>query len=379
MIELSVREFGAIGDGIADDTAAIQAAIDEGARAGKAVRFPSGIYSVGELHVHEGSVLLADPTWGYREHGKTQLVQRYEDQTCILNITDAFCCTINGLALNGNNMPGGCIGILARKTKQAHMEDSYRLERIQAYKFSGDGCRLEHSWAFTVRHCMFAACGGDGLHLQDTVDGFILDTWFSGNRGCGYGTSGENNAITMSGCRVEWNAGGGIVIRGGSHYQLTGNYIDRSGKQGIYITTGLDKGNVTYSNTISCTGNLIYRSGKMSGTLDHPTDDRRFSSHIAIEKAAGVTMMGNTLCIGRDDNGVGSMSPQVGIWVADTHYAVVTGNTLFSGALEELVVSQGNSDSVIEKNPGTLFDARLASVTHVLPSTAAVTELFENN
>lgn len=377
MSDLDVRAFGAVGDGIHDDTAAIQAAIDEGAKIGAAVKFPAGRYSVGELFVRKGSVLLADPTWGYREHGKTQLVQRYEDQVCVLNITDAFCCTINGLALNGNDMPGGCIGILARKNKQAHMEDSYRLERVQAQSFTGDACRLEHSWAFTVRHCMFAGCGGDGLHLQDTVDGFILDTWLSGNKGCGYGTSGENNAITMSGCRVEWNAGGGIVIRGGSHYQLTGNYIDRSGRQGIYITTGMDKGNMTYSNTVSCTGNLIYRSGKMSGTLDRPTADRRFSSHIAVEKAAGVTVMGNTLCVGRDDNGIGSMSPQVGIWVTDSGYCVVSGNTLFSGALEELVVDLGNEESVIENNPGTLFDRTLAHITNVLPSTAAVTALFE--
>jgi len=378
MSDLDVRAFGAVGDGIHDDTAAIQAAIDEGAQKGKAVKFPAGLYSVGELFVRKGSVLLADPSWGYREHGKTQLVQRYEDQVCVLNITDAFCCTINGLALNGMDMPGGCIGILARKSKQAHMEDSYRLERVQAQSFTGDACRLEHSWAFTVRHCMFASCGGDGLHLQDTVDGFILDTWFSGNKGRGYGTSGENNAITMSGCRVEWNAGGGIVIRGGSHYQLTGNYIDRSGRQGIYITTGMDKGNMTYSNTISCTGNLIYRSGKMSGTLDHPTADRRFSSHIAVEKAAGVTVMGNTLCVGRDDNGIGSMSPQVGIWVTDSRYCVVSGNTLFSGALEDIVVNLGNEESVIENNPGSLFDRKLVNITNVLPSTAAVTALFED-
>ena len=38
----NVKDFGAVGDGVADDTAAIQAAID--ANAGKAIYFPSGIY-----------------------------------------------------------------------------------------------------------------------------------------------------------------------------------------------------------------------------------------------------------------------------------------------------------------------------------------------
>ncbi len=390
MKELNVYDFGAIGDGIADDTAAIQAAIDEGAKTGLPVRFLPGTYSVGELFVHMNSVLLADPTWGYRENGRTKLVQRFENQQCVLNITKAFCCTINGLALLGEKKPGGCCGILARKTEQAHMEDSYRLERIQSTGFSGDACRLEHSWAFTVRHCMFSGCEKDGLHLQDSFDGFILDTWFTGNRGCGYGTSGENNAITMSGCRVEWNSGGGIVVRGGSHYQITGNYIDRSGKQGICITTGFEKGGVMYSNTISCTGNIIYRSGKCpEGFKDYGVNDNRAhdadrteecyldSCHITVEKAAGVTIMGNTMCLGRDDKGVGRISPLYGIQVKGCKYAVVTGNTLFSGALKELITAEDNEDTVIENNPGSLFDKRLQAITTTLPSSAAVIDLFE--
>ena len=90
MDAFNVYDFGAVGNGIADDTAAIQAAIDAGADKGVAVRFPAGIYSVGELFVRKGSVLLADPTWGYRENGRTQLVQRFCDQQCVLNITEAF-------------------------------------------------------------------------------------------------------------------------------------------------------------------------------------------------------------------------------------------------------------------------------------------------
>jgi hypothetical protein len=41
---VSVKDFGAVGDGVTDDTAAIQAAIDYGAPLGKAIFFPSGIY-----------------------------------------------------------------------------------------------------------------------------------------------------------------------------------------------------------------------------------------------------------------------------------------------------------------------------------------------
>jgi hypothetical protein len=41
---VNVKEFGAVGDGVADDTAAIQAAINAGAPQGSAIYFPAGTY-----------------------------------------------------------------------------------------------------------------------------------------------------------------------------------------------------------------------------------------------------------------------------------------------------------------------------------------------
>ena len=62
---LDVRAFGAKGDGISDDTDAVQQAIDEGARSGRAVYISPGRYSVGELVLHPGSTLCAQPQWAF--------------------------------------------------------------------------------------------------------------------------------------------------------------------------------------------------------------------------------------------------------------------------------------------------------------------------
>ena len=65
---IDVREFGAVGDGVHDDTTAIQSAINT-CPAGGRVRIPEGIYSIRPLvlrsdftlELKQGAVLLADP------------------------------------------------------------------------------------------------------------------------------------------------------------------------------------------------------------------------------------------------------------------------------------------------------------------------------
>ena len=67
----------------------------------------------------------------------------------------------------------------------------------------------------------------------------------------------KNASVTMTANRIEWNAMGGIVIYGGEKYNITGNYIDRSGRAAISL---LPKGDQINS-TFSITGNVMYRSG----------------------------------------------------------------------------------------------------------------------
>lgn len=56
--EFSVRSFGAAGDGVADDTAAIQATLDAaGAAGGGVVLFPDGVYATGPLVVHDRTIV----------------------------------------------------------------------------------------------------------------------------------------------------------------------------------------------------------------------------------------------------------------------------------------------------------------------------------
>lgn len=356
-IQYNVYDFGAVGDGVADDTAAIQAAIDKGAETGTAVYFPAGQYRVGELFVRNGSVLNADPQWGYSYQtiGKSVLIQRHNTQKCILNLSKAHGATLNGLSLTGEGKEGGCCGILSNKTEFGNIEDAYRIERCRVAKFSGHAVFLDKVWCFSARHNMFCFSEGDGLRIHGW-DGFVSDNWFSGNHGAGFASEGDNCSVTMTGNRVEWNQGGGIVISGGSHYNITGNYIDRSGKAGILMTKKVVLDDDTQEmqnricNTTTITGNIIYRSGKFAATAEE-------SCHILLDGCAGITVVGNTLCIGRDDKGEGSLTPETAMILRHLKECVVSNNTMFMASSRRLIQDESNHKNqvVIENNVGSLY------------------------
>ena len=75
----NVRDFGAVGDGVRNDTAAIQRAID----AGGLVHFPPGVYLTGTLYLKSNGGLDLDP--GARILGSTRLEDYNKPDFCPQN------------------------------------------------------------------------------------------------------------------------------------------------------------------------------------------------------------------------------------------------------------------------------------------------------
>ena len=172
------------------------------------------------------------------------------------------------------------------KTDYGKQEDTPRIDTCRVENFTGDGIRLERIWCFCVRHCHCYHNKGCGLRVRGW-DGFILDNWFSGNGKAGYASYEENASNTITGNRIEWNREGGIIICGGTQYNITGNYIDRSGRNGIALLPG-DKQKTGLEWTAGCetlaiTGNVIYRSGKPEWGIKDEYD----SAHVRFESVKG--------------------------------------------------------------------------------------------
>lgn len=343
---IDIRTFGAKGDGVADDTAAIQKALDGAAAARATVHVPDGVFLSSSLKVPPHVGLVGNPTWGYREAGGAVLRLKDPKAVCLLDITGAVGATLNGLSLEGENLGDGIHGIMAGVLEDKKEEDSPRIERCRISRFSGDGIRLDPIWLFSIRSCMVCFNRGHGIRVRGW-DGFILDNWLSGNIGAGYSGEEANAAVTMTGNRVEWNHGGGIKVHGGSHYNITGNYIDRSGGPAISL---MPRNNVPCL-AITVTGNVIYRSGKPEWTTE-----KHDSTHLRFELAHGLVCSGNTLCVGADDSG-GKFSPDYCIVVRGLKNSVIKDNAMHIGALREILVDLGDhgDEVVIKDNVGSLY------------------------
>lgn len=345
---LNVVDFGAKGDGKSDDTMAIQKAMNKAALSNGAVFIPEGNYLCSELQVPKGIGIYGLPAWSYGKGMGTILIYKSGGGKCLINLTGAFGAYLFGLCLNGNHVEGGIHGILVDKPDYGKQEDTMRIDTCRVESFTGDGIKLERIWCFCVRHSHCYGNKGCGLRVRGW-DGFILDNWFSGNGKAGYGSYDENASNTLTGNRIEWNREGGIIIRGGSHYNITGNYIDRSGRCGIALLPG---DNNKSCETLAITGNIIYRSGKP----DWGKEDDYDSAHVRFEAVKGLVFTGNAMNSGRDDGGQGSYSPDYGMVLKGLESSVIKDNVQHNGALKQIVVDLGGHGEgvIIKDNVGSV-------------------------
>ena len=282
---LNVRLFGAVGDDATDDTAAIQRAIDAAGEMQGAVWFPPGQYRCGMLQLRTHIALIGTPTWSYRGHGGTVLRLNDEKASCLLNLCGTVGAHVSGLALDGGRLGQDVHGIYLNGEKHEE-EDSLVIENCRITSFTGDGAHLEKVWGFTVRFCLFHCNGGDGV-MTSQWDGWVHDNIMIANGKYGYAARNANAAVTITANRIEWNRLGGILLESGTHYNVTGNFIDRSGGPGITLRGNPEANDQRWlPGTVAITGNIINRSGAQ---VEPGTPE---SSHLWLETVVGVACTG---------------------------------------------------------------------------------------
>lgn len=225
--QYSVKDYGAVGDGVANDTAAIQAALDaakiQGVRRGGTVFIPSGNYRVtAPLKFYVG-VSISGAGWAFDS--------TYYN-TSVIIADPAFV----GSAILLQDADGQTVS-----DPTPRPDRSWHWGVIEKIFLKGNGLTgphgLDPGWcgeASTIRNCSFANCNA-GIYLNDVQASCTIDnvTMFDNNIGLNcdaltsatvrvFGISGDNNTNLI---RVK----GGVPTNVTVHSMKAEHYIAGKG------------------------------------------------------------------------------------------------------------------------------------------------------
>ena len=202
----NIVDFGAVGNGTTDDTAAIQAAINSGAAT---VYFPPGTYKV-------------TAPINITQVGARCLIGAGQQQTIILG-SGTFS-TIFNLGDNVSQLTRGTIRDMQIAGSGANINYGIYGTRVEHWSFLNlwvVGFKLAnvttgYGYCNNFIDCEFSYGAGDGLWLNKIFSG------------------GGNNAIEILGCRIFANDGFGIKMENGYGIYIDGATIEANKKGGIF-------------------------------------------------------------------------------------------------------------------------------------------------
>lgn len=241
----NVLDYGAVGDGVTDDTAAIQAAINAAAtQGGGIVKLPYGRFLVSEL-VLEGSQVVLEGSvnaYTYAEHQATSVLICYTGVWAVRITINSSCCGLRNLGLLSN---GSVSTTSPYIPTQYGVEYGVLIENGQTY--------MENVTVFGFQYgCTIANAGNSNVFLNcafawNTRVGFAV----TNGSAAGYAlyhpnltppsTFVDSTIYTMRNCNLRRNAWG-MILRDG--YGIEYNTLCESNMFGgrLYWVGSIDNG-----------------------------------------------------------------------------------------------------------------------------------------
>lgn len=208
---VTVKDFGAVGDGVADDTAAIQAAIDLACQYGGCVYLPAGTYKISSALVFAMNNSLVDPVKRPSMRGDGTAA------TTIYQTTND-----NGIEI---------VGFDTYPASYSTFQDF----TLYGYQKNNLGMALKDI-AFVTINNVYLAGWSTGLYCTNVLSSTFNDMVIRFNDGgfyfepnAAFGFVSEPNAITMSNCVVGNNDSYGGKVIGAGTFNYFGGSIEANG------------------------------------------------------------------------------------------------------------------------------------------------------
>ena len=322
----TVRDFGAVGDGVADDTAAIQAAVDAG---------------IGEVRLGRGTYRIARPI--------------------VIDLDKVGWTSLSGggvarLVMAG---PGPAVkfigtheGTAAPKSVKPNVYARQRMPMVDGVEFVGaheeaSAIQATGTMKLTVTRVVVRRCL-HAIHLVKRNRNVIVSSChLYENRGVGVYLDDVNlHQINVTGSHISYNAGGGIVVRGGNVRNLQVSGCDIEGNMG-------PKGAPPTANV------LIDSSESEAGTAEVAITGCTIQHTAAAADSANIRFLGadakgrrwGHLTIA--DNVLSDV--QINIDIAKARGVSITGNTMWKGVQHNLRVRDSSNvvvgPNVSDRNP----------------------------
>jgi len=216
---ITPQDYGAVGNGSTDDTAAIQAAINAvQAQGGGTLFFPSATYAVTPVSSTSAALVLNNGTTGYQgvrltgssEQGATlkrlangPIITMSGPSSDTTGVTHCRYCTIENLDLNGNNLTGTLV--------QTYYADTLLFKNVHYVNSNDVGHDCAEFWDSRFENVLWDTVG------STTANTTAPALWLrntAASSGFGY-SAGTTNNIYFFGCRWEQYKTGAVRIERG--------------------------------------------------------------------------------------------------------------------------------------------------------------------
>lgn len=279
---VSVKDFGAVGDGVADDTAAIQAAINslplgpsspyspKGFAQGGQIYFPRGRYKVSsKITLRRGISIRGE------SHEASQIVS-FVNADSVLQYTDIGGYIqdefgVSDVSIWQDASVVASAGAAVDLIDGTYAPDSLQV-RIENVLVEGtyDGIRIAACLASTIKNANVSRCVRYGLHLAQITT--------------------ANTSTTLQNCYTHLNGSHGVFVQSASYISLLGCASDSNTGYGYY----LDAVNGFAIHACGAEQNTVggaYLKNTLSGIVQlHIVAQAGLRHGISMENANGITL-----------------------------------------------------------------------------------------